>query len=179
MSKPTPIHCFSLLPVTEGLLQADVAKNTELFLPPHSKPRDMVLPWKRQAASTSSASSLTLQEEVLDRWLTGCRCPPWPSFSSLPARTLPQVYPTKDANPSLPILSLLKGFFRARSGPHCERGTAVLTPGVCASVRLLHCWQWGMCRHQLYLEQSLDEKSYRRSSLKTVVQERDCALWCW
>lgn len=47
----------------------------------------------------------------------GRRCLPWPSFCSPSARTLPQMYPTKDANPSLPCLSLLKGFFRGRRRP--------------------------------------------------------------
>lgn len=143
---------------------------------------DTVSPWKRQAASISSASSLILQKDVLDRhgWQTrpvGRRCLPWPSFCSPPAKTLPQMYPTKDANPSLPCLSLLKGFFRGRRRPGRDRVS--LWEGNCCPhpqrllVRVLHCWEWGMCRHWLYLEQSLDKKSYLRSLLKMVVQERE------
>lgn len=53
--------------------------------------------------------------------LAGRRCLPWPSFCSPPAKNLPQMYPTKDANPSLPCLSLLKGFFRGRRRPGRDR----------------------------------------------------------
>ena len=99
-----------------------MAKNTKLFLPPHSKSRDMVSPWKRQAASTSSASSIILQKDVLDRhdWQAAGALPDPASLflgQGLCSRCTWPLTLTPDTNPSLPFLSLLKGFFRGRSRP--------------------------------------------------------------